>query len=106
MEIKELVSFYINESSNTIDITFRIIQDSEDEIRNDQIDLNECKTFGYNFVETLPNDLLFENDEDPDYDVESFGDFLNDDIDEQEIMSFLNEYYLVYPSRLPSSDFF
>lgn len=104
MEIKELISFYINESSNTMDITFRTIEDSDDEIRNDQIELNECKSFGYNFLETLPDSTLFESEDFGDNDL--FAGISTDEIDEQEIVSFLNEYYLVYPDRLPTSDFF
>ena len=49
MEIKDLESFYINESSQTLDVTFRILSENDDEIRADQIDLSETKTFGYNF---------------------------------------------------------
>ena len=49
MEIKELESFYINETSQTLDVTFRILSDNDDEIRTDQIDLSETKTFGYDF---------------------------------------------------------
>ena len=49
MEIKDLESFYINETSQTLDVTFRILNDNEDEIRTDQIDLSETKTFGYEF---------------------------------------------------------
>jgi len=45
MEIKELVSYYINETTQTLDVTFRLTNDSEDEIRTDQIELNEIKTF-------------------------------------------------------------
>jgi hypothetical protein len=41
MEIKELESFYINETSQTLDVTFRILSDNDDEIRTDQIDLSE-----------------------------------------------------------------
>jgi hypothetical protein len=104
MEVKELVSFYINETTNTMDITFRTIEDSEDEIRNDQIELNECKNFGHNFLETLPDSSLFESEDFEDNDL--FGGLFSDEIDEQEIISFLNEYYLVYLDRLPSPDFF
>ena len=39
MEIKELVSYYLNESSKTLDVTFRTTLDSEDEIREDRINL-------------------------------------------------------------------
>ena len=85
MEIKELESFYINETSQTLD-----------EIRTDQIDLSETKTFGYDFSKDDTDELWDDDDEDyfNTYDEEF-------EMDEEEITSFLNEYYLIYPKRLP-----
>lgn len=40
MEIKELVTFFVNESAKILEVTFRLTSDGEDEIRNDQIDLD------------------------------------------------------------------
>ena len=97
MEIKDLESFYINETSQTLDVTFRILSDNDDEIRTDQIDLSETKTFGYNFSKDDTDDL-WEEDDDEDY-FDTYGEEF--DMDEEEIMSFLNEYYLIYPKRLP-----
>ena len=50
MEIKELVSFYINELSQTLDVTFRTLLDSDDEIRTSQIEFSEIKNFGYDVL--------------------------------------------------------
>jgi hypothetical protein len=96
MEIKELESFYINETSQTLDVTFRILSDNDDEIRTDQIDLSETKTFGYDFSKDDTDELWDDDDEDyfDTYDEEY-------EMDEEEITSFLNEYYLIYPKRLP-----
>ena len=109
MEIKELVSFFINESSETLEVTFRLMMDGEDEIRTDQIQISETQSFGYNFEDFKISPLrdLFEEDEDEDgfedlFDDDDFGDPL----DEDEIMSFLNEYYLIYPDKLPTAEFF
>lgn len=101
MEIKELESFYINESSQTLDVTFRLLKDNDDEIRTDQIDLTETKTFGYDFFNDDMDDLWDEDDEDyfDTYDEEF-------EMDEEEIISFLNEYYLIYPKRLPEPQLF
>ena len=72
-----------------------------EEIRTDQIDLSESTTFGYNLTPNKPdlfNDLYDdENDEFEDY---------YEIIDEDEIISFLNEYYLIYPTKLPKSELF
>ena len=51
MQIKDLVSFYVNESSHTLDVTFRIDSDLDDEVRTDQIGFDEIKSFGYNFLD-------------------------------------------------------
>ena len=101
MEIKELESFYINETSQTLDVTFRLLKDNDDEIRTDQIDLGESKTFGYNFLKNDADDLW--GDEDDDF----FGTYDEEfEMDEDEIISFLNEYYLIYPDRLPDTQLY
>jgi hypothetical protein len=102
MEIKELESFYVNEASQTLDVTFRILSDSDDEIRTDQITLEEVRTFGYNINEKVDD---FYDDEDED-DVYLFGDIDDEDLDEQEVISFLNEYYLIYPDNLPDAELY
>jgi len=109
MEIKELVSFFINESSETLEITFRLTIDSEDEIRTDQIQISETQSFGYNFEKFKISPLrdLFEEDDDEDGFESLFDDDdFEDPLDEDEIMSFLNEYYLIYPKKLPTAEFF
>jgi len=101
MEIKELESCFINETSQTLDVTFRILSDNDDEIRTDQIDLGESKTFGYNFLKNDIDDLW--GDEDDDF----FGTYDEEfEMDEDEIISFLNEYYLIYPDRLPDTQLY
>jgi hypothetical protein len=102
MEIKELESFYINETSQTLDVTFRILSDNDDEIRTDQIDLSETKTFGYNFSKDDTDDL-WDEDDDEDY-FDTYGEEF--DMDEEEMISFLNEYYLIYPNRLPNTQLY
>jgi hypothetical protein len=101
MEIKELESFYINETSQTLDVTFRILSDNDDEIRTDQIELSETKTFGYDFSKDETDDFWEEDDEDY---FDTYGEEF--DMDEEEIISFLNEYYLIYPKRLPEAQLY
>lgn len=111
MEIKELISYYINESSKTLDVTFRLTTDGDDEIRTDQVLLDEVESFGYDFDNFTENILIEMYNEDDNDDVDDlFGNFFDDDLEkeneEDEIKSFLNEYYLIYPDKLPKSDFF
>lgn len=105
MEIKELVSYYINDTNQTLDISFRLLEDSEDEIRNSQISLDEIKKYGYSFLENNSDILkdMFGEDEYEDFDDD---DFFEDSIDENEIVSFLNEYYIINPNNLPESELF
>ena len=103
MEIKELVSYYLNDSSKTLDVTFRTTLDGEDEIREDKINFDEITDFGYDFVSDITDNyrtLLDEDYEDDNYEED------NKVVDDQEITSFLNEYYLIYPTKLPNSDLF
>lgn len=99
MEIKEIVSYYIDDSSQTLDVTFRTLIDSDDEIRNDQIEIHEVSELAYDFI---LNEII-EFDEDGEQDID-YLDELN--VYEDDIISFLNEYYVVYPDRLPKSEFF
>jgi hypothetical protein len=105
MEVKELVSFYINETSDTLDVTFRLLFDKEDEIRTDQIDLDETIGFGFEFdSKNKISDAFGEDFEDEFSDVFDYSDEY--DIDDDEVISFLNEYYLVNPKKLPKSELF
>jgi len=96
MEILEVVSYFINHSKDTIEVRFRTTDDSDEEIRIDEIDLKESDDFGFNLI---IEDYGFYDDEE--------DDLINeDDVDESELLSFLNEYYLIYPERIPEKDFF
>jgi len=100
-EINELVSYFINEENQTLEVTFRFESDNEDEIRTDQIDLSESTTFGYNLI---PSNTDFYNDryDDEEDEFEEYYEV----VDEDEVISFLNEYYLIYPTKLPKSELF
>jgi hypothetical protein len=104
MEIKELVSFYVNEVSETLEVSFRLVGDNDDEVREDQIDLTEVEAFGYNLNSKIDLDL-FEDDDD-EYGDSSDYDLIDDFEDEDEVISFLNEYYLIYPDYLPDPELF
>lgn len=95
MEIQELVSYYLYEDTKRVEVSFRLTTDSEDEIRNDVINLDESKEFGYELIQESTD---FFNLDDEDFDEDDF-DF--EIIDEDLLFSFLNEYYIVYPNKLP-----
>ena len=109
MEIKDLINYEINDSLQTLNVTFRLIEDSDDEIRTDSIEIEEISKFGYNFLDS--NEKKFRDIFNEEYDDEFEGDFGDDDfmeesIDEEELISFLTEYYIINPKRLPESEIF
>ena len=101
MEITEIVSYFINDESDTLEVTFRTTDDSENEVRTDIISLKEAKDFGYDLI-TESFDFFSDDDDYESEDSEDSGV----DVDEDELSNFLNEYYLIHPNRLPSSEFF
>ena len=95
MEIVEIISYFINMPSDSIEVKFRLMEDSGEEVRADEILLKESDDFGYTLI---MEDFGFYNDDEDD-------DIINEDeVDEHELISFLNEYYMVYPERIPSKD--
>jgi len=104
MEIKELVGYYVNDTSQTLDVSFRLITDNEDTIRTDQINLDDAESFGLNFEDN--NNDPFDSDDD-DYFAEMIRSYESDfEVDEDELVSFLNEYYMVNPKKLPKPELF
>jgi hypothetical protein len=99
MEIKEIVSYFLNPNSNILEVTFRTIDDEDDSIRTDNIDYSIVKEYGfsveveYDITEEMDEDELWEKN----YIVE---------LDEEELTSFLNEYYEVNPTSLPKSELY
>jgi len=49
MEIKELRSFFVNPSTETLNVEFNLETDGDDEIRTAEISLDEVLDFGYDF---------------------------------------------------------
>jgi hypothetical protein len=99
MEIVEIISYFVNHSTDTIDVRFRFNDDEEDEIRVDVIDLKESDDFGYTLI--VEDFDLFIDDED-----EDDNNLLEDNVDEIELLTFLNEYYLIYPEKVPKKDLY
>lgn len=104
MEIKELVTFYLNDATQTLEVSFRMFEDNEDEIRKDEIQFDEILNFGYNFHQINEFQNFFQDDIDDDieYSEEDKMDLVNQD----DIISFITEYYLIYTDKLPNPEFF
>lgn len=97
MEIKEILSYYLNVETNILEVSFRTIEDGDESARTDFIDYSLIKEYGY---EPESQDFdFFGISEDED-------DFLLDnevELDQEVLTSFLNEYYMVNPDSLPES---
>ena len=96
MEIIEIISYELNHTSDIVEVKFRMNEDSDDEIRFDKIEMSEADDFGYTLIS---EDFGFYDDEEDDDEFLSYND-----IDENELLSFLNEYYMIYPDRLPEKE--
>jgi hypothetical protein len=102
MEIVEIVSYSVNTKKNILEVSFRTMEDTEETIREDRMDYSLAEEYGYQ-LEEEDFDLFFDIDEDDEFD--SFDD---DEVflDEDQLMSFLNEYYTVNPKQLPKPEIY
>ena len=99
MEIKEIVSYYLNSDTNILEVAFRTIDDNDEVLRNDNIDYTIIEDYGFE-LKTESFDFFdeeFENEEIQEEKIE---------LDEDELIIFLNEYYTVNPHSLPAADFY
>jgi hypothetical protein len=100
MEVVEILSHYIDKTQNLINVEFRVIGDDDDLIREDLIEYTFFEEFGFDNKKNFEifNEVIEESDEWEDDDVDYFND-------EETLISFLNEYYVVYPKKLPKAQF-
>jgi len=100
MEIKEIVSYFLNSDSNILDVSFRTIEDEDDVLRTDNIDYSIVGDYGF---ELKTESFDFFNDDFEDDIVEGEEKI---ELDEDELITFLNEYYTINPDSLPRADFY
>jgi hypothetical protein len=100
MEITEIVSYYFNSEKNLLEVSFRTIEDEEDVVRIDTINYDVVESYGFDLI-TESFDF-FDNDLEEDF----YDDEEKVELDEDELMSFLNEYYIVNPSSIPDPEFY
>ena len=99
MEIKEIVSYFLNTDSNILEVSFRTIDDDEEVFRTDNID--------YSIVEDYGFELVTESFDFFDDDLDDFNEDEDKvELDEGELIVFLNEYYTINPDSLPRADFY
>jgi hypothetical protein len=97
MEVAEIISHHIDKIQNIIIVEFKLFGDDDDIVREDFIEYSFFEEFGFDNNNT---DLDFLTEED---------EWVDDEVDyitnEESLISFLNEYYVVYPKKLPKTQY-
>jgi hypothetical protein len=101
MEIKEIVSYFLNSESNILEVSFRTFDDEDDVLRTDNIDYSITEEYGF----VLESEIFGFYDDEFD-DDEVFDEELKIELDEDELVSFLNEYYEINPKSLPKPELY
>ncbi len=99
MEIKEIISYFLNSDSNILEVSFRTIDDNDELLRTDSINYNLVEEYGFE-LETESFDFF---SDDIDNDLENPDKI---ELDEDELISFLNEYYEMNSKSLPKAEFY
>jgi len=101
MDIKELISYYIDKDTNILEVSFRLHSDTDDYVRNDSIDFDIAKKYGYSIV--TENYAFLDTES-----IEDGFDRKEKDaaLDENELMNFLNEYYTINSELMPDTQLY
>jgi hypothetical protein len=98
MEVIEIISHYIDKHQNLINVEFKIMGDDDDMVREDIIEYSFFEEFGYDERKDFGIfESVLEEDEWEDDDF----DYVDND---ETLISFLNEYYVVYPKKIPKAE--
>ena len=100
MEIKEILSYFLNSDSNILEVSFRTIEDGDDVLRNDNINYSIVSEYGFELETETFNFFGEEFDEDLGDDNEKI------ELDEDELISFLNEYYTINENSIPKAELY
>jgi hypothetical protein len=105
MEVKEIVQTIIREP--VLEVHFRMDVDGDDVIRIKEFIMDEIKDYGYEvFTENLDIfDSIVWSDEDPDDDGYSDIDDEPMEVDEEELIIFMNEFFVI-SNDIPEPEFF
>jgi len=85
-----------------IEVSFRTIDDEEDVLRNDTIDYSIVEEYGFDLV---TESFDFFGDDEDDFEPNIYEEE-KIELDEDELIVFLNEYYMINPIQLPKSEFY
>ena len=101
MEVVEVISQYIDKVQNLIIVEFKMIGDGDEMVREDFIEYSFFEEFGF---DNSKNFDIFESllDDEDEWEEDVDVDYIND---EDNLISFLNEYYVVYPKKIPKPEY-
>jgi hypothetical protein len=106
MEVREIIETTVKEP--IIEIKFRLATDSDEVMRTVEFQLDEIEEYGYNIL-TEDFDLFDINDDWENDEFDYLDDYDDDDdelnIDEEELIAFMNEYFLIN-NRVPPAELF
>lgn len=102
MEVREIIETTIKEP--LIEVKFRLDTDSDEVMRTVEFQLDEIEDYGYTVL-TEDFDLFdFDDDwEDEDFEYSDKDDELT--VDEEELITFMNEYFLIN-DHVPPAELF
>ena len=111
MKIKEIVDYYYNPKSEIIQVSFRLKEDGEDEIREHEFELDFVEKSGFFILENYDyesNDLpiIYEEDTDELIIDEEALEEKEYEVDKSELKDFMDEYYKLNPKKIPPSFLF
>lgn len=99
MEIKEIVSYFVNPDSDILEVSFRTIEDNDEVLRTDNISYSIVGDYGFE-LETESFDFFDEDFEEEITEIEKI------ELDEEELVIFLNEYYTINSHMIPPAEFY
>jgi hypothetical protein len=104
MEVREIVETIIREP--ILEVRFRMDVDGDDVIRVKEFIINEIDDYGYNVI-TEEFDIFEDiewTDDDDDYEYND-EDPSEMEVDEEELISFMNEFFMI-SGDIPDPEFF
>lgn len=99
MEIQEIIEIFPRELN--VEVHFRMVNDDDEYIRIDEFTFKEIEEYGYDIFEDNSESFIYEEDDEDEFDLS----FLDQDINQSELISFMNEYYLV-TENIPDAEIY
>jgi hypothetical protein len=103
MEVREIVETIIREP--ILEVRFRMDVDGDDVIRVKEFIINEIDDYGYNVITEdfdIFEDIDWTDDDDYEYNDDDPSEM---DVDEEELISFMNEFFMI-SGDIPEPEFF